>query len=405
MLSSISKVLLVSLGLVVARAQADVLPSYGLPELQVRAHHRSTYQLPPLSYLHNTSPALNNKGDLAIKVMAVDGTAQQALWYRASGDSQGRVVYVAEGDTYVTDPSINDRGEMTFSPFTDMGSEGLLIFDSLSDQVRRAFDGDESGVVYFGFHRTLGDGTTVFRGVNKDFVRSYQEYRGQLKNVVVEGQDNFGVPSAYLFKPAVNNEKQWAFKVRVGGPGEIADAQADRIVVLNPSAEGYRLTTVAETSKFKQGSPYRGFGNAVSISDAGHIVFIAVLAKNVQALVLSHEGQDVILAQEGKDGISEIELFSPKVNSQGIVAFRAKSHKGLRGIYVASVRGVVRVIGEGDAVKSDLGFVSILVRNGFPGLAGEVDINDRNEIAFACVIADGETIVGDAVYKISPKEL
>lgn len=403
MFSIISKSLMVGLGLVSSVATAEVLPSYGAPELQVRAHFRSTYQLPPLSYLHNTSPAINNRGDVAVKVMAVDGTTRQALWFRSGMSPSGQVVYVAEENKYVTDPSINDNGEVTFSPFTDMSSDGLFVFDGPTGQLRRVFGGDENGVVYFGFHRTLLDGTSVFRGVNKDFVRSYQQYAGELQDVAVEGQDNFGVPSAYLFKPAVNNLRQWVYKVRVGAPGEIGDAQADRIVLLTPSETGYQISTIAETGKFKEGSPYVGFGNAVSISDAGHVAFIGVLANRVQALVLSSQGKDVILAQEGKDGISEIELFSPKVNAQGVVAFRAKNAKGLRGVYVATEHGIRRVIGEGDAVSSDLGFVNILVKNNFPGLAGEVDINDRNEIVFACVLAEGETIVGDAVYKVSPK--
>lgn len=403
MFSLISKSLLVSAGFFSSLASAGTLPLYGAPELQVRAHYRSTYQLPPLSYLHNTSPVINNRGDVAVKVMAVDGTTRQALWVRSGDSDHGQVVYIADENKYVTDPSINDKGEVTFSPFTDMNSDGLFVFDSPSGEMRRVFGGDDSGVVYFGFHRTLLDGASVFRGVDRDFVRSYQQYTDKLHSVVVEGQDNFGVPSAYLFKPAVNNLRQWVYKVRVGPPGEIGDAQMDRIVLLTPSATGYQMSTVAETVKFSPSSPYIGFGNAVSISDAGHIVFVGILPNRTQALVLSYQGRDVILAQEGKDGISAIELFSPKVNSQGVVAFRAKNAKGLRGVYVGSKDGIRRVIGEGDAVTSDLGFVNILVKNGFPGLAGEVDINDRNEIVFACVLAEGETLVGDAVYKVSPK--
>ena len=66
--------------------------------------------------------------------------------------------------------------------------------------------------------------------MDTEFERGFYEVNGGLKSIAREGQKNFGTPSAYLFKPAVNDQKHWAFKVRVGERGEIGNEQSDQIL-------------------------------------------------------------------------------------------------------------------------------------------------------------------------------
>lgn len=394
---------ILGLSLLFAASTSWALPTYQAPVMQVRAHFQSTFNLPPLSYLSNTSPSINNHGDVALKVMALNGTTHQAVWFKPKQAAKWQIVYEAPEDRYVSDPTVNDGGLVTYSPFSEVMSDGLFVFDSSTGMTTQKISGAENKLVYLAYVQTLNDGTSVFRGMGTDFVRGFYEVTPELKSVAQEGQVNFGTPSAYLFKPSVNERRQWAFKVRVGGPGEIGDQQSDQILLVKPTPQGYEKIIVAQDKKGDMSSPFTGFGNGVSLSQNGLVAFVGHDKANIKSMILWDRGNLTILAQEGLNGISELELFSPKVNSQGVVAFRAKDKKGLRGIYVASKDGLKRVIGEGDYIPTDLGEGQILVKTDFPGLAGDIDLNENNEIAFACVLAtDNGKITGDAVYRISP---
>lgn len=382
------------------------LPSYQAPEMQVRAHYRNAYNLPPLTYLSNTSPSINNHGDVTFKLMAVDGTPNQAVWYKARNESKWQVVYVAPEDRYVSDPTVNDRGEITFSPYTEVMSDGLFVFDTKSGTTVEKLSGPANKMVFMAYVQTLNDGTSVFRGMDTEFERGFYEVNGGLKTVAREGQKNFEVPSAYLFKPAVNDKKHWAFKVRVGERGEIGNEQSDQILLVKPTPQGYDKIIVAQDNKGDVNSPFTGFGNGVTMAQNGLVAFVGYDKNNAKSLILWENGSQTALVSEGQNGISELELFSPKVNSNGVVAFRAKNEKGLRGIYVASKDGIKRLIGEGDSIPTDLGPGQILQRKDFPGFAGDIDINEKNEVVFACVVATTDNqITGDAVYRISPAGL
>nr|BFD62498.1 hypothetical protein BdHM001_11790 [Bdellovibrio sp. HM001] len=383
---------------------AGVLPEYAEPELLVRVHLLDTYNLPPLTYLSNTSPAINNHGDVAIKLMAVDGKPNQAIWFKAH-NAPGEVIYVAPDDHYVTDPTVNDRGQVTFSPFNDFESQGVLAYDSHSKNTELKVSGPENQIAYAGYAQTLNDGTVIFRNFGKDYDRSFVEYKDSYVTIAREGERRFDTPAAYLFRPAVNEKKQWAFKVRLGEHGEISDAQSDQILLIQAKGNGdYEKTIIAQDRKGDPNSNFVGFGNTVALSQNGMVVFIGHLPDKRKSLVLYKDGELQSLVTEGLDGISELELFTPRLNSSGTVAFRAKNTKGLRGLYVANEFSVKRLLGEGDSIMTDKGFGYVLLKKDFPGFAGDIDFNEKGELAFACILASpDDKIIGDAIYKLSPK--
>ncbi|XGC81261.1 hypothetical protein ACES2L_02040 [Bdellovibrio bacteriovorus] len=384
---------------------AGSLPDYSQPELLARAHFKSTYQLPPLSHLNNTSPVINNSGEVAFKVMAVNGTTDQALWLKTKKDSAGQIIYVAPSDRFVTDPGLNELGQVTYSPFNDGFSDGLFVFDPRTGKTEMKVSGTESKISYFGFGQTFSDGTSVFRGHTIDGDRGFYEKTSVLNNFAMEGKTAFGVEISYLFSPAMNEAKQWAFKVRHGAHGEWGDNNPDKIYLLTPKATGHEVKVVAEDNKANPLSSFSGFGNSLGLSANGQVVFVGHDLEAKKSLVVYDSGSLQTVVTEGQNGISELELFTPKINSKGVVAFRAKNEKGLRGIYLASKDGVKRLIGEGDIIPSDLGEAYIIQDKNFPGFAGNIDINDNNELVFACVISDStnKKILGDAIYKLSPQ--
>jgi hypothetical protein len=132
---------------------------------------------------------------------------------------------------------------------------------------------------------------------------------------------------------------------------------------------------------------------------------MAVQLDSKKSIILAKDNTLKTLALEGANGISEIEMFSPKVNDQGLVLFRAKDMEGKRGLYLASDSGVKRIIGEGDEIETDVGMGKILYNPNYPGFSGEVDMNDHGEIVFHCITVSSpdNKELGSSIYKIAPK--
>ena len=134
---------------------------------------------------------------------------------------------------------------------------------------------------------------------------------------------------------------------------------------------------------------------------------MAYLEDSKKAIVISnHEGVQKIVAKEGSLDISEIEMFTPKINDLGVVLFRAKDGQGLRSLFLADDSGVKKIISEGDEINTDLGLGRILSNPNYPGFGGEVDMNDQGEIVFHCLVvsADNNREWGSAVFKITPRK-
>lgn len=400
--------LIISIGLFGSVAFADPsLPDFKSPELIVRAHPTEGYNLPRLSYLNSTSPVINNKGDISFKLVGYGEFGQQALWFKSGADTFGRIVFIAPELLFVSDPSINEKSQLTFNVYNDGASEGLYFYDDNKNLTSLLLTAEEAKLYFFAGAKVLDNGTVVFRGTSHDEDRNYYRLTDKLSFVAKEGFTNYDVPSAYLFTPAVNAQEQWAFKVRVGARKEWSNKQSDQILLLTPDAtveSGFKKTLIAQDKKGDSRSPYVAFENFVSLSDNGKIVFVAVLENKKRALILVENGEHSILATQDSDQISEFELFPPKINNQGLVIFRAKSNKGLRGIYIANKSGVKRLIGESDAIPSDLGLQYIMKDIKDAGLAGTPDINDNNQIVFSCILVNGnDRYLGETVYLINPK--
>jgi hypothetical protein len=66
---------------------------------------------------------------------------------------------------------------------------------------------------------------------------------------------------------------------------------------------------------------------------------------------------------------------------------------------------VRRLIGEGDQIPTDMGMGRILANPSFPGIGGNVRINDRNELVFYVIMNSdvGNHEWGSGIYKMEPK--
>lgn len=380
------------------------LPEYSAPALLARANITDGYNLPPMSFLSNTSPVINNRGDVAFKIMAFDGENNQGIWLKQNSVENGKIVYTAPDMRFLTEPSLSEKGVMAFNLYDDGVTDGIFTMNSETLKVDQVLKPENDEIAFYTYPQVLSNGKIYFRGTNQENVRTFYQYDGALKNIITEGVTAYGQKSSYLFRPALNDSGAMSFKRRIGEEGQWDETNPDEILLLRPNGNSYESIVVAKDKDSDHDSQFRAFTNTTSTSRNGMVAFTAYLDDNSKGLILYKDGVLKNLAREMADGISEIEIFSPKVNDKGQVVFRAKNMEGKRGIYLADSTSISRIIGEGDEVKTDLGMGKILSNPNYPGFGGEVDMNDHGEIVFYCLIvgAKDNKELGSAVYKISP---
>lgn len=383
------------------------IPEYKAPEILARADIKNGFNLPDMSFISNPSPVINNRGDVSFKLMSFGGESNQGIWLKRGSDESGKIIYTAPDMRFLTDPSLNDAGMLAFNLYDEGVTDGVFVLDSNTGAVDHALKPESDEIAYYTYSQVLTNGKIYFRGTNQDNVRTFYQFDGSLKPIIAEGISAFGQKSSYLFKPVMNDSGAMSFKRRIGETGEWDESNGDEILLLKPTANGgYESIVVARDRDMDAASVFLGFTNSNSLSRNGMVAFTAFLQDNSKALILYRDGLLRNLVIEKADDISEIELFAPKVNDQGQVLFRAKDLEGKRGLYVADISGMKRIIGEGDTVMTDLGEAKILSNPNYPGFGGEVDMNDHGEIVFYCLVvgAKDNKEWGSAVFKISPQK-
>lgn len=384
------------------------IADYNAPTILARANIRDGYNIPAMSFLNNTNPVINNRGDVTFKIMAVEGQNDQAIWVKTFEDDNGKIMYVAPDQRFITDPSINDHGKIGFNLHDEGVTDGLFVLDSKTLDVEQVLSPDEQPIQFYTYPQINNNGHIFFRATDDANDRSFYEFNGTgLNKLLAEGIDSLGMKASYLFRPSVNEEGLIAFKSRLGNIGEWDENNPDQILVLNPNFDpkipASKLITIAKDRDSDAKSPYLRFGNTVSIATNGSVAFMGFLENGVKTIVVSHQNTLVHIATEGQNDISEIEMFNPKINVHGQVVFRAKDLSGKRGIYLADASEVKRLVGEGDEIETDLGQGRILYNPNYPGFGGDVDMNDQGEIVFYCLLIDeNERELGSAVYKMTP---
>ncbi len=390
--------------LIITSPVFSAIPNYNTPQILARANINDGYNLPPMSFLSNTSPVINNRGDISFKLLAVDGQRKQGLWVKRGVEENGKIIYSAPDYRFLTDPSINDKGIIAFNLYDEGETDGIYTLNSDTQEVVQLLKPTNKNILYYTYPQVLTNGKVFFRGTNQDNVRAFYQFDGSLKTIISEGATAFGQKSSYLFKPVMNDSGAMTFKRRLGPIGEWDERMPDEILLIKPNGSTYDSIIVAKDKDSDSASVFKGFFNTSSVSRTNHVAFTAFLEDNTRVLILYKDGVSKNIASEKVDGISEIENFSPKVSDQGIVLFRAKDELGKRGIYLADASGVKRIISEGDEVSTDLGMGKILSNPNYPGFGGEVDMNDQGEIVFNCLLvgARDNKEWGSAIFKISP---
>lgn len=388
------------------------LPDYKA-EILARTNGGNTYNLPAYASFSSASPSINNAGDVAFSVVSGgidqfgDNSMKSGVWFKSFQDTDGRIVYYSPENKMIGDAKMLERGDVLFTQFDELSSDGIFAYSSTHQKTENIFQGKNMMAV--NYPQALGNSIYAIRSMNAENGRSYFEVQGEKATEIINENKGY----SYLFAPHVNEFSQWVFKVRLGERFNYSEEASDQIVLLNPQftafgEKSYHKVILAQDADSDILSPYKSFDNSPAISSSGLVVFSANLKNKTRVVVAVKNGQHYIVAREGENDISQIELFSPQINDNGYVVFRAKNSKGLRGIYLADpfklIPEVKRVLGEGDPIMTDQGLAALLRRDNFPTFGGNVDINNKNEIVFSGVVAteNQKYILGAAIYKLHP---
>lgn len=380
------------------------------PKILARSNVKDSYNLPPLSFIANAAPSINNNGEIAFKVIATGEEGLQGIWVKTNEDQNGKILFTAPEDLVVTDPVINNHQKVVFSLFDDMHSEGVFVLDANEVKVNQVIDPKKYKLDFYTYPAINDKNEIYFRGTNKLNDRSIYHFAKEMDSIIDEGDDVNGATPSYLFRPAINQKGQVAFKMRMGKKGAWDDSNPDQIALFTPSNDpnvSPTITSIAVDFDADKTSSYKSFLNSVGISNEGHVSFVSLTDDGRLQLNLYYPDKIIKkIAIENEGDILNIEMFSSKVNKQGHILFRGKDKRGKRSLFFYNGFEVVKLISVGDDIDSDLGPAKILDNEYYPGISGEVDINDNDQIVFCALIqsAKDNREWGQGIYLIDSKK-
>lgn len=367
-------------------------------ELQARANlpvNDDGYNLPPGSSFNSISADISDADDVAFRVQLVpddSGELRPGVWL--GGGGTGEIVYTGDADQAIdNEASVNDDGDVAFT-LSSANGNNLYLYDSATDTggaistapvIPNSYsnpDLNDSGEI--GFQANFGSG------------RAYAAYRdGAGVMYATDSGVTPGSPYSYFYTPSYNNAGQIAAKVAT------SDDQFTNVEIRLFAADGTSELLLANQATDPD-SPYSRFDNSLALNDDGEIAVIATRAADNRRVVVRSDGTTTTeIAEVDPDGtLRSLEFFAPAINNSGEVAFRATDEVG-QAVYVADGSSLVRVIGQGDVVETDLGTGQIGQHDTSPVFSGKPSINVDGDVAFVAGVhpeGDDQTEWGTGVF-------
>lgn len=377
--------LAVGLALATSMPALAELPAYKAFQLQARTNllvNDNGFNLPPGSSFNSITASINNDGWVAFPVQVVTAPGNPAdigagIWLGRDG-AGGIVRRHDPPNDWISDRiGLNEAGKVGYVIHQGGTGYGMWLYDpasGISTQVgllpltpstlSNVSLGDDD---VFGYQGMFGGG----RGFASTRA---QAVPGDSVAHVYDSTVDPTSPYNYLYSPSMNNHRLIAGKVNVGTGSDFTKAE---IRLFAPDGSSERV--VADVG-LEPSSPFSGFDNSLAVNDAGAVAVTARLAAgNVRAVYRFDENGATEIARVGADGIVSIESFAPAINNAGLVAFRATDAVG-QAVYVGDGSGLVRAIGKGDVVPTDLGSAQVGQHDASPVFGGAPAINDHGDV-------------------------
>lgn len=377
------------------------LAAYDDVQLQARTNllvNDKGYNLPPGSSFNSISPDINAAGDVAFRVNLVPDSkdpsqSRPGVWF--GGDGTGGLVHTGDiGSRIDNDTTLNDDGDIAFT-LSDGGFDNdLYLYDADKDTAGPIGTAPLFPSSYRSPH--INNAGAIGFQANFSGGRGYAALIDGT-GVMYAGDESI-VPSSpytYLYTPSHNNAGQIAAKVAT------SDDLVSDIEIRLFEADGSSERVLANQS-VDPSSPYSEFNNSLAVNDNGTVAVIATRADTGQQVVVRSDGTTTteIAVADPAGTIRELDYFAPAINNSGQVAFRAVDAGG-QAIYIGDGSSLVRVVGKGDVVETDLGTAQIGQHDDSPVFGGAPAINDSGDIVFTAGVhpqGDNQVEWGSGVF-------
>ncbi|MEM1184000.1 MAG: GC-type dockerin domain-anchored protein [Planctomycetota bacterium] len=349
------------------------------------------FRMPQGSSLSSQPTSLDETGAAAIRVF-LNGSPSEGVFY--GNPAEGGLVISGTSADVLYGPSIDAFGGRIAVADAFFTGQDLDVFSTDGTLLNTFPPGGTLGTTSPGGPTLALDGSVCYKadfGFAGDRVVVDEFIGGQRVQTPVA--DDFSGLYDFIFTPRMNAQRVVAMNTI---PSPFGVGPQRRIVRFLPTHGAYVPQTVAET-----GPRWDGFVNSTGIGNDGSISFTARrTADGVREVVLADtQGGFTVIAEGGQMTISNSNLanFPPVNNANGLVAFRVEDGSDSTAIYVGDGSGLpgglVRVVGAGDILNTDLG--PLAAGFDFGGTTGvqtinsNIDINDNDQIGFAAFLENG----------------
>jgi hypothetical protein len=363
-------------------------------QLQARASigsGASTFNLPAGSAFSSATPDINNNRRVTFKALLNGATGEEAIWYggvSAGSLGSGGLVFGASPGGLLSDPTINNNNLVVF-PQTFSSSNGIYRYDGNAGTAALYTNGPLGATSWANPRANdLGQiGTRVTFGSGQ----AYVSYDVNPSSTAVHATDvaaNSTSPYSFLSTGNFDNSRRIAGRVNVGP--SFNNANPDEVRIFNADQTS---TLIARDRDGDASSPFFQFDNTQpGMNDNGWVAFISrtSTASSSRSVFLSNGTQTITIATPGV-GLTSIDNFSPSVNNNNQVVFRATDLNGNISVFVGDGTTLQRVVGIGDPIQTDIGTFNI------NSLGGNPTINDLGDIAFGGGLGEGGNFIAVAV--------
>lgn len=367
------------------------LPEYEGLQLQARSNllvNDNGWNLPPGSSFNSITPSISNPGWVAFPVQVVPIAAQPGqsavgVWLGRDGAGELVAVHesVAGNEPFIgSQLGLNDHGEIAYILHAGGSSYSFRVYDPVaasSSQVS-LLPLTPTTLSNISLSNDLVLGYQGQFGAGRGFA-STAAFAAPADSKVHVFDNNVDPGSAYnfLYSPSMNNQRVIAGKVNVGTGSDFSRAEIRRFQV-----DGSSERVVAD-NVLEPGSPFSGFDNSLAINDHGAVALgVRLAAGSVRAVYRFDAEGATEIARVGAGPILEIDFFSPAINNAGQVAFRARDAVG-QAVYLGDGTELVRVLGRGDEIETDLGLGQLGQHDSSPVFGGAPGLNDHGDVVAA----------------------
>lgn len=390
-------------------AQAEIAP-YVQTELEARSNlivNDNGYNVPPGTSFNSISANLNDAGMVTFTagVVPIDGDLFRTgagIWLGGHGTGEFVAIHEAtsgdpEATMIISDrPSINLHGWLGYYTSEDGGPYALRRYNPLTQassavsvmpltpsSIANPNIGSDRGI---GFKGRFGLGYGIaLAGVNP----------GEL--YAVDTNVDAASPYAYIYSPAANDAHQIAVKVST------SDYNHNEIRLFHGPDDS---ELVAADKVTDATSPFRKFDNGLALNQRGDVAVVLNLDEdNVRAVYRFTRGASGYTATEiarvdDAGAVRAMDSFAPAINDEGLVVFRGEDATG-QAVFAGDGSTLVRVIGKGDVVTTDLGAGQIGQHDSSPIFSGAPAVNNHGDIAFVAGLhpeGDNQVEWGSGVF-------